>query len=465
MRALWLALALSACASAGPEGWTRSERAAAPFSNTQARCQIETQVVSGSAFETCMAAHGWDRASRSHAGGYNIVGTTLTVDSDVAVRTIRGTQATTIVAEVDLTQLRFDANALVLDEIRVDGVAATVRADTDGVFLALPRRYRAGERFELQLRYHGAPARGLTFEEGGSFYTSYFSCDWMFCELDRPGDKFRFIVSARTVGGLRYAVYNSDSESNEYPAYLQGFAGGQATEVRQRVGDVTLIYASGHASEADLNALFASTPAMLEFFQRRAGVPFPHPRFVQILVQADEAQEGAGIAVLGDGVVRPMLENPREDWAIAHELAHTYWGNLVTCRDWTHFWLNEGMTTFMVAAWKQERWGEADYQREIEIARTRWARARDAGWDRPLAFAGPYPDLRTRRAIQYSKGMLFMVELRGQLGEGAFWRGIAAYTRAHAGGVVESADLQAAMEATSGRDLQALFDEWVYPAR
>jgi hypothetical protein len=72
----------------------------------------------------------------------------------------------------------------------------------------------------------------------------------------------------------------------------------------------------------------------------------------------------------------------------------------------------EPTDAYAVAAWKQRRWGEAQYQREIAASTERWARAREAGWDRPLTFAGAYPDLRTRRAIQYSKGMLFFVELR-----------------------------------------------------
>jgi len=80
----------------------------------------------------------------------------------------------------------------------------------------------------------------------------------------------------------------------------------------------------------------------------------------------------------------------------------------------------------------------------------------------PLAFCGAWPDLRTRRAIRYAKGMLFFAELRRTLGEEAFWNGLRAYTRRHAGGAVVSVDLQRAFEASSGRDLAALFNAWVY---
>jgi aminopeptidase N len=68
-----------------------------------------------------------------------------------------------------------------------------------------------------------------------------------------------------------------------------------------------------------------------------------------------------------------------------------------------------------------------------------------------------------RRAIQYSKGALFMDALRRELGEEAFWKGLQAYARRHAGGTVTSADLQRAFESAGDRSLAALFDRWVYP--
>lgn len=413
--------------------------------------------VLGAAFFS-VACVGASEPTAHHQGGYDLQQTALTFTPNIQLHSIDALQVTRLRAETALRELRFDANALSIDSAEANGQAMTWRADDSALVLVLPRAFSAGETIELRIHYHGVPARGLLFEEG-VYYTSYFSCDWMFCALDRPGDKFRFSAVAIADGSVR--KFSSD-ERQDYPAYVQGFGGGALREIHERAGAVELVYASAHASEADLRAMFASTPQMLRFFEERAGVAFPHRTFTQLLVRADEAQEAAGFTILGDALVRPILENPHEDWAIAHELAHQYWGNLLTCEDWSEFWLNEGLTTFMVAAWKQHRWGEEDYRREIDLAQQRWARAREAGWDRPLAFSGPYPDLRTRRSIQYSKGMLFLVTLRRELGEEAFWRGLRTYTRAHAGGTVESADLERAMEAASGRDLGALFAEWVY---
>src|SRR3546814_13590858 len=86
------------------------------------------------------------------------------------------------------------------------------------------------------------------------------------------------------------------------------------------------------------------------------------------------------------------------------------------------------------------------------------------GFDKPLAWNGTYPTLGVRRAIQYSKGALFMEQLRVTLGDAAFWSGLRRYTRDHAGGTVTSIDLKRAMEEESGRDERPLLSDRVFGA-
>ena len=159
--------------------------------------------------------------------------------------------------------------------------------------------------------------------------------------------------------------------------------------------------------------------------------------------------------------MRPILEDPSEDWLIAHELAHQWWGNLVTCATWADFWLNEGVTTFMVAAWKEQRWGREAYEREMALARRRVESARAAGVDVGLTYAGPYLSVPLWRAITYSKGALFMDALRTELGEQRFWAGLKAWTQTYSGGAASTADFQRVMEDAAGRNLNDLFVSWV----
>jgi aminopeptidase N len=185
--------------------------------------------------------------------------------------------------------------------------------------------------------------------------------------------------------------------------------------------------------------------------------------YTQVLVPGSEAQEASTLSFIGRDQLDPILDNPHEDWVIAHELAHQWWGNLITCKSWEHFWLNEGLAVFMTAAYKEVRWGRADYERELKLARNRRDNAVQARFDVPLAYDGVYPSLSIKRAITYSKAMLFLDALRAAMGEDAFWSGLAVYTRRHAGGVVESRDFERAMTEATDRNLAPLFDEWVYP--
>jgi aminopeptidase N len=218
-------------------------------------------------------------------------------------------------------------------------------------------------------------------------------------------------------------------------------------------------------NEAGLRKAFAPTVQMVKFFEDKSGVALPQRSYAQVLVPGDIAQEKVNFSLLGSGLLDAMEKDPREDWAIAHELAHQWWGNSLTSIDLSHFWLNEGITVFMVAAWKEQRGGRDAYDREIRLARESVDAAKQAGVDRRLTSREPYPSLSLRRAIQYSKGALFMDRLRGELGDEVFWRAFRAYTRAHVGQSVTSTDLQRAFERASGRDLSRLFAAWVFEPR
>jgi aminopeptidase N len=333
-----------------------------------------------------------------------------------------------------------------------------------------------GSRATIALTYHGVPARGVVFGRR-SVYTSYFACDWMFCTQDRPGDKATMnltLMLAKGMTSLGIGTLQSIApaspgveahawrEERPYSSYVYGFAAGALHVASERQGPLELRYLSEDASQERLSALFASTGRMVRFFEEKAGVPIPHSRYTQVLVAGSAAQEAATFSVVGEEEVSPILEHPQEDWVIAHELAHQWWGNLVTCTEWSEFWLNEGITTFMVAAWKEHAWGRAAYDREMELARRRLETANKAAIDVPLTYRGAYPSLSLRRAIQYSKGALFMDRLRQELGDDAFWPALRSFTRAHAGKTVESRDLQRAFELAARRDLADLFKEWVY---
>ena len=214
-------------------------------------------------------------------------------------------------------------------------------------------------------------------------------------------------------------------------------------------------------SEAQLREIANDIPGMISFFADRAGVPYSSRTYTQVLTARGIGQEMAGLAVLPESFGREVLADKRETWLSAHEVAHQWWGNMITCRDWTHFWLNEGFATFMVAAHKEHRFGREAYDQEISRIRARYERVRDAGKDRPLVFENWDRPTAEDRTIVYQKGAYVLHLLREELGDARFWRGIRDYTRQHYGRAVTTADFQSAMERAAGTSLESFFRRWV----
>jgi aminopeptidase N len=405
--------------------------------------------------------------------GFDVERYAVAITPDAVSKSVSGTEEITLRStSASLAAIAFSPNGLSIEEAFVDGRPVQVTSTPGALVFVLPVPAAAGRRMVLRFRYRGTPSRGVTLV-GDTLYTSYFACNWMICLQDSPGDKALFQLQLRvprgtsslsigrlerTTPGPGGTMVHSWRTSRPYSPYLFSFAVGRFGRAVQNNGPARLVYLGHQATEPELRRLFAETPAIVRFMSEKAGLALPDGRYTQLLVPGNEAQEAATFSLIGRAELDSAAADPQSGWVIAHELAHQWWGNLVTAATWREFWLNEGITTFMTAAWKEHRFGPAAYQAELDVARRRLGRAREMGWDRPLAFAGTYPSLGLRRAIQYSKGALFMDHLRTLLGPEAFWRGLRQFTRRHAGG----ADFQRAMEAASGRDLAATFREWVY---
>ncbi len=372
--------------------------------------------------------------------------------------------------------LSFTSGVITVTEVSINGHRVDTQLVDGQLVLPLVSTKKPKELIEITAKYSSKPVRGYTADKS-TLYTEYFSCDWMICQQENFGDKAtvtlelnlpkkmesigpgKLLGSKWLPNGLHQSTWRSELA---YSPYLYAFAFGDFVTVKQKSGSVSLKYMSTVVDEDALLHLFAPTADMLSFFEEKAGTPFPHEEYTQLYVEGRSAQEAVSHSVIGEASLELILTDPKEDWVIAHELAHQWWGNGVTCTDISEFWLNEGITTFMVAAWKEHRWGYAAYERELQFAKKRYQRAIDAGMDVPLAYDGKYPSLGIRRNIQYSKGAIFMDILRSELGDEAFWAGLRNYTIKNMGKTVSSPDLQSEFERESKMDLSSLFDEWVY---
>ncbi len=179
------------------------------------------------------------------------------------------------------------------------------------------------------------------------------------------------------------------------------------------------------------------------------------------MVDGNPEQELGDFTLLPNTYGTTLLSHPDEEWLLAHELAHQWWGIGLACREWGDFWLNEGVATFMADVFLGERYGQGRYEHEIEIAHTNYDRLKAAGKDHALCYRGK-GESEVGGNLPYYKGAWVLHLLRRQLGEQVFWQGFKTYTRANWGRTVTSKDFQAAMEMAAGSSLSVFFDQWVY---
>jgi len=140
----------------------------------------------------------------------------------------------------------------------------------------------------------------------------------------------------------------------------------------------------------------------------------------------------------------------QEKTIIAHELSHSWWGDLVTPKTWNDLWINEGLATY------SENLAELGKNRNAMGQRL----SRDCNWGRPLN--SPDPGDLFDESLVYRRGAIVMHHLRTTLGEGKFWPALQHYRARFAYGNAGTADLKAAFQESSGKDLGPFFNRFVY---
>ncbi len=402
---------------------------------------------------------------------------TVRLEPDLATQGIRGEERIDLDLMAKGREIAFDAGVLEIERVRLHGHDLQFRRDGKKLIVDLGSEQLAQRALSLELRYHGAPKYGLEFHpEQRQVYTIFSTSQWMVA-VDAPSERATLDLalvlpkawSALATGDAR-PTKPVDREHDLHrwrlatpmPSYVYGFVAGefQRVELPQPGARLDLLVDAAHTQQA--RTAFAATADMLSFFAEKAGVPYPYRRYGQAVVTDTIGQEMAGLSLLSSDYVEKVASGERSIGLVAHEAAHQWWGNAVTCRDWNEFWLNEGMATFMAAVYLQHHDGEAAYAEAVKGWRERIDALRAKGADKPLVFPDWNKPSGDDRAVVYQKGAYFLHVLRGELGEAVFWTAIRDYTRSHFNASVQTRDLQQAMERASGRDLSALFNQWAY---
>lgn len=224
-------------------------------------------------------------------------------------------------------------------------------------------------------------------------------------------------------------------------------------------------------TEAEAKAIFADTAEMIAFYEKLFDYPYPWDQYAQCVVRDFSAggMENTSCTLLYAGAGRGKPGS--QDDLISHEIAHQWFGNLVTCKTWADLWLNEGWASYSEALWNEHKAskespeaGRRAYQRTIRGFYQSQRFRNKSSWPQYTPMVSNRYDnadtLFSRPEDPYAKGAMLLHMLRARLGDDAFFSGAKAYLKKYAYKVAETSDFRREMEAASGQSLERFFDQW-----
>lgn len=396
-------------------------------------------------------------------------------------QSVKGEVEITFKPEIaQLSDLSFIAQYKKVNSVELEGKPVNFSIKNDLLTVSFSKALQQGKSYQLSVNYSVAPKRGMKFFDDHLF-TVYHTKNWLVAHTnisDKASLELSLIhepqLTAVSVGsqissrqlenGKQVSTWQ---QSTPIPIYTFGFALGDFERLSFGKGSkqIDVLFRKGtytKLTKAKVENAFKNALDMMIFFEQKSGIEFKASPYQYLVVDGYMAQEVDGYSLVGEKFVHTLLNNKFENWFIAHELAHEWWGNNITAANFSHFWLNEGMVQFLVAAYKEHLFGKQAYYDEIDVAIRRVAKAAKEKRVAPVAFKTEIAENEINRTMAYSKGALVFYMLRKELGDELFWRAIKQYSQTHYYGSVTTQDLKAAIEKVTQRDLTEFFETWVY---
>ncbi len=248
-----------------------------------------------------------------------------------------------------------------------------------------------------------------------------------------------------------------------HSTYLLSLVGGEMDIVKDTWQGVPLYYACPKGQGDLLKDTFGNTPDMLQTFSDALGVKYAWPKYSQAYVyDFPGGMENVSATTLGSfgGLIDKRVSNANVSSLTSHELAHQWFGDLVTCQDWGDVWLNESFATFFAMYYGEHLKGKGYYEDDVERTRQGYLRSRTLHAISTQMYSNP--DVMFDSSHTYDKGGIVLHMMRRMLGDDDFFHSLGHYLKVNGYKPVDAADLEQAIEETTGRNMKPFFDQWIF---
>ncbi len=416
----------------------------------------------------------------------------LDVTPDFKERTVSGTATIT-----------FKPIGKSLDELQLDAVDLTVASVTSSekieshqvtgekIIVTFAKPIPADKETTINITYSAEPKEGLYFRTPELGYKAGETHVWTQGEAiearhwypcyDFPNEKFtseiiahvpeemtvlsngKLVSENKEASGLKAVRW---LQEKPHVNYLISLVAGHFKKIEDDYKNIPLAFYTPPSEINEAINSFRDTKNMMGFFEKEIGVPYPWNKYFQVVVSDFTAggMENTSLTTLTDRTLfTTATETIRSsENLVAHELAHQWFGDLVTCKDWSHLWLNEGFATYYALLFDEEKNGRDSMLYGLYGSAKRITGVTND--TQPIVFRKFDKPSEQFNHLVYQKGSWILHMLRSQLGEDLYRRCIKTYLERHEYGTVVTEDLNSVIEEISGRSFDQFFDQWIYHA-
>ena len=455
--------------------------------NTPEQCHGEGKDITCSRFKSTIAAlisqdsSSGLAAARESDSRADVTHCFLNIDIDPTTKVVSGTNAITAKSLVSsLSQFIIDLrDNMTIDSVTLNGNAASHTRTGHTIIVALNRPYDVNESFIVTIGYHGIPQNigfssfAWSSHNGNAIFATlsepYFAHTWWPCK-EALNDKFTMdmwvtvpnwmtVTSNGLLQGTDTLAGNKKRyrwhESYPIATYLVSLTGTNYVHWTYDYShDDVYMPVEMYAYPENESYIQSSTSNLVTQI-----ATFSRP---DVYGEYPFINEKYGIAQFqwGGGMENQTLtsQGAFASWLNAHELAHQWWGDMITCATWHDIWLNEGFATYSEAIYSEKKPG-GSFSSYMSSMQGR----------RPGSYGGTVYvyDIENYDGIfdgttVYNKAAWVLHMLRHVVGDDEFFDILAAYRAVYEGGSATTEDFKIVAESVIGGDLKWFFDEWIY---
>ncbi|KPK77386.1 MAG: aminopeptidase [Phycisphaerae bacterium SM23_30] len=415
----------------------------------------------------------------------------LELNFDLDKKEFRGENRVTIKPlKNGFTKCILDAKELVVTEVTNYRNAPLKFEQTDEyLIIYLSKAYSYGETCTFSIKYYAIdPKKGFFFSDETPRNPKMVSTDsfpdearhWFPC-YDYPHDKVTTELIAtvkhpnKVLSNGRLVSIKENQKNNTvtyhwhqdkpHSTYLSMVAIAPFAVIKDSLGSLPVNYWVYEKDVEDARRIFKKTPYMIDFFNKLYGYEYPWAKYDQVETPTQGGgAEATSATILGQNVIYDQKADKDFSWetTIAHEIAHQWWGDLITLRTWSETWLNESFATYSDYLYTRFDKGEDEGALALLNKKNSYLQEAHNSYIRPIVFNRYENPGQNFDRHTYPKGACVLHMLRFILGDELFFRTLQHFLYKHEFQPVDTHDFMLAVKEATGQNMDWFFDQYIF---